>query len=153
MVSGGTETDISHRNTSSQQANLAFIDHVAYPVARDLTRIVDILEMNYPESVSSGVIGLYKARWMFSVKLVEYLGASAPIVSSNIPVFREMLLDGEKWFIIALSDIDSWSVAFDRIAENPELAAHIRSNARDQCARQHTWTRMSEKITEADYEL
>ena len=153
LVYGGTETDIAARRTSNRQANLAFMGHVPHPVARDLMRIVDILLMPYQESVSIGVAGHDTARWMSPMKMFEYLGAGVPIISSDLPVLREVLLDGENCLLARPSDIDSWLAALDRIAGNPELAARIGSNAHDQYERQHTWTRRAEKIIEAACEL
>jgi glycosyltransferase involved in cell wall biosynthesis len=149
LVYGGTETDIAARRASNRQANLAFMGHVPHPVARDLMRMVDILLMPYQESVSIGVAGHDTARWMSPMKMFEYLGTGVPIISSDLPVLREVLLDGENCLLARPSDIDSWLGALDRIAGNPELAARIGSNAHDQYERQHTWTRRAEKIIEA----
>jgi len=153
LVYGGTETDIAARRASNRQANLAFMGHVPHPVARDLMRMVDILLMPYQESVSIGVAGHDTARWMSPMKMFEYLGTGVPIISSDLPVLREVLLDGENCLLARPSDIDSWLAALDRIAGNPELAARIGSNAHDQYERQHTWTRRAEKIIEAACEL
>lgn len=153
LVYGGTETDIAVRRASNRQANLAFMGHVPHPVARDLMRMVDILLMPYQESVSIGVTGHDTARWMSPMKMFEYLGAGVPIISSDLPVLREVLLDGENCLLARPSDIDSWLAALDRIAGNPELAARIGSNAHDLYQRQHTWTRRAEKIIDAACEL
>ena len=153
LVYGGTETDIAVRRASNRQANLTFMGHVPHPVARDLMRMVDILLMPYQESVSIGVAGHDTARWMSPMKMFEYLGTGVPIISSDLPVLREVLLDGENCLLAHPSDIDSWLAALDRIAGNPELAARIGSNAHDQYVRQHTWTRRAEKIIEAACEL
>jgi glycosyltransferase involved in cell wall biosynthesis len=153
LVYGGSETDIAARRASNRQVNLAFMGHVAHPVARDLMRMVDMLLMPYQESVSIGVSGHDTARWMSPMKMFEYLGAGVPIISSDLPVLQEVLLDGENCLLARPSDVDSWLAALDHIAGNPELAAHIGSNAHDQYERDHTWTRRAEKIIEAAYEL
>jgi glycosyltransferase involved in cell wall biosynthesis len=153
LIYGGTETDIAVRRASNRQANLVFMGHVPHPVARDLMRIVDMLLMPYQESVSIGVAGHDTARWMSPMKMFEYLGAGVPIISSDLPVLREVLLDGENCLLARPSDIDSWLAALDRIAGNPELAARLGSNAHDQYERQHTWTRRAEKIIEAARKL
>jgi glycosyltransferase involved in cell wall biosynthesis len=153
LVYGGTESDIAARRDSNRQANLAFMGHVPHPVARDLMRIVDVLLMPYQESVSIGIAGHDTARWMSPMKMFEYLGAGVPIISSDLPVLREVLLDGHNSLLVRPSDIDSWLAALDRITGNPELAARIGSNAHDQYERQHTWTRRAEKIIEAACEL
>ena len=153
LVYGGTETDIAARRASNRQANLAFMGHVYHPVARELMCMMDVLLMPYQESVSIGVAGHDTARWMSPMKMFEYLGAGVPIISSDLPVLREVLLDGENSLLARPSDIDSWLAALDRVEENPELAVRIGSNAHDQYERQHTWTCRAEKIIEAACEL
>ena len=115
--------------------------------------MMDVLLMPYQESVSIGVAGHDTARWMSPMKMFEYLGAGVPIISSDLPVLREVLLDGENSLLARPSDIDSWLAALDRVEDNPELAVRIGSNAHDQYERQHTWTCRAEKIIEAACEL
>lgn len=153
LVYGGTETDIADRRALNKQANLVFMGHVPHPVAREVMCIVDVLLMPYQERVSIGVAGHDTARWMSPMKMFEYLAAGVPIISSDLPVLREVLRDGENCLLACPSDIDSWLVALDRIAGYPELAARIASNAYNQYERQHTWTRRAEKIIEAARKL
>lgn len=153
LVYGGTEADIAARRASNRHENLAFMGYVPHFHARDLMLSMDILLMPYQESVSIGVAGHDTARWMSPMKMFEYLGAGVPIISSDLPVLREVLLDGENCLFARPSDIDAWLAALDRIAENPELAARLGANAHEQYERQHTWTRRAEKIIEAAREL
>jgi glycosyltransferase involved in cell wall biosynthesis len=153
LVYGGTESDLAARRAANRQTNLAFMGYVSHPMARELMRMVDVLLMTYQESVSIGVAGHDTARWMSPMKMFEYLGSGVPIISSDLPVLREVLRDGENSLLANPSDIDSWLSALDRIEENPELAARLGSNAHDQYERQHTWTRRAEKIIEAARQL
>ena len=153
LVYGGTERDLAIRRAANRQGNLVFMGHVSHPVARELMSTMDVLLMPYQESVSIGVAGHDTARWMSPMKMFEYLGAGVPIISSDLPVLREVLIDGENSLLARPSDIGSWLAALDRIEENPEWAARIGANAHDQYERQHTWTRRAEKIIEAACEI
>jgi glycosyltransferase involved in cell wall biosynthesis len=153
LVYGGTESDLAARRAANRQTNLAFMGYISHPMARELMRIVDVLLMPYQESVSIGVAGHDTARWMSPMKMFEYLGSGVPIISSDLPVLREVLRDGENSLLANPSDVDSWLSALDRIEENSELAARLGSNAHDQYERQHTWTRRAEKIIEAARQL
>ena len=153
LVYGGTDADLAARRASNRQTNLAFMGHVSHLMARELMRMVDVLLMPYQDSVSIGVAGHDTARWMSPMKMFEYLGSGVPIVSSDLPVLREVLRDGKNSLLANPSDIDSWLSALVRIEGSPELAARIGANAHDEYERQHTWTRRAEKIIEAARQL
>jgi glycosyltransferase involved in cell wall biosynthesis len=153
LVYGGTESAITASRASNRQFNLVFMGHVPHPMALDLMRVVDILLMPYQESVSIGVSGHNTARWMSPMKMFEYLGAGVPIISSDLPVLREVLRNGENCILARSSDIDSWLAALDWIKANPALAARIGLNAHEQYKRQHTWTQRAATIIDAIHDL
>lgn len=153
MIYGGTETDLAIRRSTCRLDNLAFMGHVPHPEARDLMRMMDVLLMPYQESVSIGVSGHDTARWMSPMKMFEYLGTGVPVISSDLPVLREVLRDGFNSLLAHPSDVNAWLAALERLEGDPELAARIGLNAHDQYKREHTWTRRGEKIIEAARQL
>lgn len=153
LVYGGTDSDLAARRAANKQGNLIFMGHVPHPVARDLMCIVDVLLMPYQENVSIGVVGHDTARWMSPMKMFEYLGTGVPIISSDLPVLREVLRDGENSLLAHPSEVGSWLSALDRIEGDANLAGGLGKNAHFQYEQQHTWTRRAEKIIEAARQL
>jgi glycosyltransferase involved in cell wall biosynthesis len=153
LVYGGTEADLIRKSKSNHLTNLAFMGHVSHPIARQLMCLVDVLLMPYQQSVSIGVAGHDTARWMSPMKMFEYLGTGVPIISSDLPVLREVLRDGENCLLAYPSDVHSWLAALERLEGDTNLAEHLGKNAHNQYIRQHTWTRRAEQIIAAVRQL
>lgn len=152
LVFGGSESDVATRRINAP-SNLRYMGHVPHPVSQNAQAAVDVLLMPYQESVSIGIQGHDTARWMSPMKMFEYLAAGVPIISSDLPVLREVLRDGENCLLAPPTNIDSWLAALDKIGRNPHLAERIVANAHAQYNAQHTWIRRSELILAAATEL
>ena len=148
LVYGGSEAEVAQRSLAAIP-NLRFMGHVPHPVARRVQTAVDVLLMPYQKSVSIGVKGHDTARWMSPMKMFEYLAAGVPVISSDLPVLREVLEDGANALLVAADRPENWLEALDRLVENPALAAAIGERAHQQYRRDHTWTRRAEALMEA----
>jgi glycosyltransferase involved in cell wall biosynthesis len=153
LVYGGNETDLAARRAANRLPNMVFMGHVPHPVARELMCLMDVLLMPYQKSVSIGIAGHDTARWMSPMKMFEYLGAGVPIISSDLPVLREILHDGHNSLLVPPADATAWVSALDRLHADPALAARIGATAHAQYERQHTWTRRAEQIVAAAEQL
>lgn len=153
LVYGGTDADIADRRENVCLENIIFMGHVTHPVARDLMCKVDVLLMPYQESVSIGVEGHDTARWMSPMKMFEYLGAGVPIISSDLPVLREVLENRTNSILVSPGVSNEWIAALDLLWEDKRLADNLGRCAHDQYLRKHTWTRRAEAILEAVGEL
>lgn len=148
LVFGGNETDVSTKRMSAP-SNLRFMGHVSHPIARSVQAAVDILLMPYQRSVSIGVIGHDTARWMSPMKMFEYLAAGVPIISSDLPVLREVLIDGRNSLLVTPDSPDAWVSALDILVANPELANKIGEYAHNQYLYKHTWTSRAKSLLSA----
>jgi glycosyltransferase involved in cell wall biosynthesis len=148
LVFGGGESDVATRRIKAP-SNLRYMGHVPHSVSQNAQAAVDVLLMPYQQSVSIGIQGHDTARWMSPMKMFEYLAAGVPIISSDLPVLREVLRDGENCLLVCPSDIKSWLDALDAIVSKPKLSERIAANAHAQYQRKHTWLHRGEKILEA----
>ncbi len=148
LVFGGSEADVAKRSMTAPP-NLRFMGHVSHPVSRSAQAAVDVLLMPYQHSVSIGVHGHDTARWMSPMKMFEYLAAGVPVISSDLPVLREVLRDGHNCLLVPPSDAQAWVAALDRLEADPELAERIGAFAHAQYKAQHTWTRRAERLLAA----
>lgn len=57
----------------------------------------------------------------FGLPLLEAMAAGAPLVSSDIPVVREIVQDGENGLLVPLGDHDSLATALVRLVDEPDL--------------------------------
>ncbi len=153
LIYGGTDTDLEYRRSKSRIPNLFFMGHITHPRARQLMCLMDVLLMPYQESVSIGLAGHDTARWMSPMKMFEYLGAGVPIISSDLPVLREVLRHEKNCLLVQPADTGAWTAALDKLEKEPNMAARIGATAHEEYKSQHTWRRRAEQILQAARQL
>ena len=139
LVVGGHQEEIARRQTHNKNPNLIFLGHLPHAAALQLAKCVDVLLMPYQKSVSLGVGSYDTARWMSPMKMFEYMAAGVPIVSSDLPVLREVLSDDLNALLVPPDDVESWSKAIDRLLSDSALSRRLASTAYAQYEGQHTW--------------
>lgn len=78
------------------------------------------------------------AAWMSPLKLFEYMGAGLPIVSSDLPVLREVLRDGETALMPPPDDPAALAAAVRTLAADPALRLRL-ARAAQQTLSTCTW--------------
>ena len=103
----------------------------------------DILLMPYQQYVSASSGGDI-ARYLSPMKLFEYLACGRAIVSSDLPVLREVL-NSENAVLLPPGDVDAWVTALRELQANPELRACLAEKARRE-ATKYTWQARAKRI-------
>jgi glycosyltransferase involved in cell wall biosynthesis len=149
LVFGGNESDIQTRRQQCKLMNLHYGGHLPHRVAQQVMRCADVLLMPYQANVSIGLTGHDTARWMSPMKMFEYLAAGVPIISSDLPVLREVLRNGENCLLANPSHCDSWLDALDRLTTDHTLAEAIGRQGHADYVRRYTWTHRAKRIIQA----
>ena len=153
LVFGGNESDVTVRRLANSRSNLHYIGHVPHPVAQEAMRSMDVLLMPYQKRVSIGVAGQDTAQWMSPMKMFEYMASGVPLVSSDLPVLREVLEEGRNALLVAPGDPRAWVAAVDRLAFDPGFAAYLGANAHVDYQQLYTWAARARQLLEAAKEL
>ena len=82
------------------------------------------------------------------LKLFDYMAAGVPIVATDVPALREVLVDGENALLVPPGDPEALAGAIDWILGDPALAERLRRRAFAEVA-DYTWERRAERIIEA----
>jgi glycosyltransferase involved in cell wall biosynthesis len=149
LIYGGNDTDVAARHAACTSPNVRYMGHVPHPVALQAMTAVDVLLMPYQHSVSIGIAGHDTARWMSPMKMFEYLATGVPVISSDLPVLREVLRDGENCLLAPPTDVAVWVGALDRLLTQPQLAQALGTRAHQDYRSSHTWKRRAEALIAA----
>ena len=145
VIFGGHKNDV-RRLESESPGNMIFFGHVPNYLALQYQKIVDILLMPYQTSVSIGVKGHDTAKWMSPMKLFEYMASGVPLISSDLPVLREVLQNEINSLMVPPDDIVSWINALDSLVKEPNLSAWLAGNAYEHYQANFSWKKRASRI-------
>ena len=149
VVFGGNEPEIMAQRAAAAGDNMIVAGFLPHAKALRAMAACDVLLMPYQASVSIGVKGHDTARWMSPMKMFEYLASGTPIISSDLPVLREVLSDGRTALLAKPDDAEAWLACLDRLLEEQVLASTIGTAGHRLYAQRYTWTRRAEAILQA----
>lgn len=148
VVYGGNEKEIAHFKEKNSSNNLFFMGYLSPDNVRKAMAMMSVLLMPYQKSVSIGLDGVDTVQWMSPMKMFEYMSVGVPIVSSDLPVLREVLTHRETCLLVQSDDIDAWQQALNQLIETPELAKKIGLRAHEAYKKNYTWSVRTKKILE-----
>lgn len=147
-VIGGDDSDISHwRNQLRHLSNVCFTGFMPQAEAIEHLSGFDAVLAPYQSRVATAGGGGDVARWMSPLKIFEYMAAAKPIVVSDLPVLREVLVDGENAMLCDPDNAEHWCVAIDRLNSDRSLCERIGRNAKRQFLQCFTWEARAIRIS------
>ncbi len=139
IVYGGNDEEITHFKKNNSNSNLFFMGHISPERVRAAMSMMDVLLMPYQRSVSVGVKGVDTAQWMSPMKMFEYMSTGVPIISSDLPVLREVLIHGENALLAKADSVAEWSSALQQIYVSKDLEKKLGKNAFKDYQDEYTW--------------
>jgi len=79
------------------------------------------------------------------LKFFEYMACAKPILTSDIPISREIFIHEHDALLLDPENPEKWVNYLNTLHDNPELAQKLSANAR-QKAREYTWEKRAQKI-------
>jgi len=139
LVFGGNEIDVQQYKINNTFQNLLFMGHVAPSEAKKIMSLMDVLLMPYQKSVSVGLKFVDTAQWMSPIKMFEYMSTGIPIISSNLTVLKEVLIDHHNCLLVDPEDIEKWSSSLNMLITNEVLANTLAKKAKSEFSVKYTW--------------
>lgn len=141
-IVGGDEHVITEWKVQCRDiVNLHFVGFVPHSeVHRHILRFDAVL---LPNQRVVGVAGnplLNISEWTSPLKAFEYMAAGRAIVSSNLPVLREVFKDGVNALLCDPEQVEQWQQALVRLSSEPELRARLGANAQRDFVEKYSWS-------------
>lgn len=146
LVFGGTEADLAQRRAANERPNLHFLGHRPHEFARRAMAAADVLLMPYQTRVSIGLGSHDTAQWMSPMKMFEYLASGVPIISSDLPVLKEVLEHERNALLVPPDRTEAWIAALDRLIAERDLARRIGQTGNADYLERHTWDHRARRL-------
>ncbi len=146
LVVGGNDEEVKLRTEKNKNCNIRFIGHVSNEKALSLMRCFDVLLMPYQKKVTLGAGKFDTARWMSPMKMFEYLASGACIISSDLPVLREVLVQDKNAILKDPEDVSAWRDSIEILMRDQKLAKRLSQNARKDYLNKYSWSQRAESI-------
>ncbi len=108
----------------------------------------DILLMPYQRVVGARSGRVNTAPWMSPMKMFEYMAAGRAIVSSDLPVLREVLSDRSNALLVPPDDAGAWEAALGELAADAALRRRLGEAAQEDFLARHTWDARARAVLE-----
>ena len=109
---------LNSSNAFINSDNIYFMGYVPYVKISSYLKISDVLLMPYQNKVSINVKGQDTSKWMSPLKLFEYMSVNKPIISSNLPVLREVLKSNYNCKLVKYNSDSEWNSALKLLNNN-----------------------------------
>ncbi len=128
----------SQNQSHQPPSNLKFLGLQALERVRLFQAAADVLVLPYSSN-------LRYVQYMSPIKLFEYMAAGRPIVTFDLPVLREVLIDKVNAILVQQDDPIAMTEGIRLVLEDSEIGFSISNKARQQ-AKAYTWEKRAKKI-------
>lgn len=143
-IVGGTKEDARTKLTILDfPLNMFFCGFVAPSDTQCYMRACDVLVAPYQPNTQIRS-GKNTSGYMSPLKIFEYMAVSKAILSSDLPVLREVL-DEDCAVLVDPTDVDKWVEALERL-RSTELRDKLASQAFDKFEKHYTWKSRAQDI-------
>ncbi|GEM_PF-88817 len=140
---GEQRQQLDHRFRSQGLTNTTLTGLVAPSQVALFQMASDVLLMPYQEKVEASSGGDI-ARYLSPLKLFEYLASGRPILTSDLPVLRE-IVTAENAILLPGQEIGAWENALRRLIQNPP-ERHKLGEAARRTAEGYSWENRAARI-------
>lgn len=149
-VIGGEEREVLKWKEASagRIGNLDFTGYVPHREVPDYLEMADILIAPYLDNVKVHGGENDASEWMSPLKIFEYMRTGRPIVCSDLPVLREVLVHGVNALLAPPSRVDLWVRALESLRDDRSLATTLANRARKDFEKFHTWDARAARVVD-----
>jgi glycosyltransferase involved in cell wall biosynthesis len=148
LIAGGDPSDVDGLRTTVESRHLGNLLLTGFVPNADLPRFqaaCEVLLMPYQMKVA-GSSGGDISRYLSPMKLFEYLACGRVILSSDLPVLREVL-NPENALLLPAEDARAWSNSIRKLRDDPGFGRRLAERARCDALR-YTWESRAARILE-----
>ncbi|MCW2616205.1 MAG: glycosyl transferase group 1 [Frankiales bacterium] len=122
-----------------KEAVLAELPELGLELGTDVVLVGTVPEQDMaPWYAAADVLAFPSVKEGFGLAVLEAMSAGVPVVTSDLPVFREYLVDGRDALLVPVGDVDGLAAALDAALHDRPLRERLVAAGRDVAGR-FTW--------------
>lgn len=139
IIGGNEEEKSTYLNNQQCPENLVFLGFIKSVDVPAYLKGSDLLLMPYSNKI-------FSRDYMSPLKLYEYMGSGAPVVSSDLPILKRIIKNGENGYLFSADDYSDFELTVKNALNTDEGKKHMITHNALQIARQNSWKKRAEKI-------
>ena len=143
-VVGGHANQVDYWQRKASK-NVIFHGFVKHSEVSDKLEMFDIALMPYQHDLKLSGSKVSTIEYMSPMKMFEYMAAAKIIISSDLPVLREVL-DESNSYLVQCDRYADWSSAIQEIVDDPARARLKAQGARKLLEAEYTWNARVERL-------
>lgn len=144
-VVGGLRADIEKWQAKLAGTNISFHGFVPHAETAAYIAAFDAVLLPNQKRITWHKAGGDIGQWTSPLKMFEYMSAGKAIVSSDLPVLKEVLQHEHNALLCAPDDIDAWAAALTRL-EDKAFREKLGAQALSDFTERYTWQRRAQQI-------
>jgi len=146
-IVGGTEKDIKFwKDRCNNLKNVFFHGYIPHNQTYKYIKAFDIVLLPN-QKIVTGSGGKYNiSPWTSPLKAFEYMAAAKPIISSDLPVLREVLEHNYNALLCSPDDVGAWRRALELLYTDQNLRTRLGSAAYERFLEKYTWNARAKKL-------
>lgn len=150
-IVGGRPAELSQwRERTREIPNIVYHGHVPHAETRRYLASMDVVLAPYQRVVhGSGGGAANLADWMSPLKIFEYMAEGKAILSSDLPVLREVLVDGNNALLRGPEDVAGWAEGLSTLEADACLRSRIGAQGKQDLLERYTWDQRARTILTA----
>lgn len=136
---GGKDEEVNYWKQKATK-NVKFYRFLSHSEATKYLLSFDVVLMPYQKDLKLADNKVNTSSWMSPMKMFEYMSAKKAIVSSNMPVIREVLNDSNS-ILVEPDKIIEWSDAINKLYEDINMRNKISENSYNDFMEYYTWNK------------
>jgi len=139
--------DIDESNTKVELVNVKFHGWKCKKEIVSIVKVADVLLAPYQRDLILDN-GLCTIDYMSPLKIFEYMSYNVPMIVSDFPVIREVLINGFDAILIDPDNFEQWKSSIELLISDQELSNFLSRNALRKLESEFTWDKRSDSIIE-----
>lgn len=147
-IVGGTRKDLLYwQEMCKDVVGLTFHGYVSHKETQRYIKAFDVVLLPNQHKVKAHGEGDSSiGEWTSPLKAFEYMASGKPILASNLPVLREVLIDKVNSLLCDPENVDEWEEALVLLKKNDLMSDRLAQNAYKDFIMNYSWTSRAETL-------